>query len=117
MTFLIADTFTSSLARLTSDEQKGVKTTAFDLQVNPESPGLKFHRLDRAKDKHFWSVRAGSDVRLIIHRTQGSLMLCYVDHHDKAYAWAERRRLETHPTTGAAQLVEIRETVQDVFVP
>jgi hypothetical protein len=32
------------------------------------------------------------------------------DHHDKAYDWAERRKLETHPTTGAAQLVEIRET-------
>src|SRR5258707_412058 len=27
----------------------------------------------------------------------------------KAYAWAERRKLETHPNTGAAQLVEILE--------
>ena len=27
------------------------------------------------------------------------------------------RRLETHPKTGAAQLVEIRETVQEIFVP
>ena len=44
-------------------------------------------------------------------------MLCYVNHHDKAYDWAERRRLETHPTTGAAQLVEIRETVKEVVVP
>ena len=44
-------------------------------------------------------------------------MLCYVDHHDKAYAWAERRKLETHPKTGAAQLVEIRETVKEVIVP
>jgi putative SOS response-associated peptidase YedK len=33
--FRIADTFTDSLARLTSDEQKAVKTTAFDLQLNP----------------------------------------------------------------------------------
>lgn len=44
-------------------------------------------------------------------------MLCYVDHHDKAYAWAEKRRLETHPTTGAAQFVEIRETVKEIVVP
>ena len=29
MNFLIADTFTDSLARLTGDEQKAVKTTAF----------------------------------------------------------------------------------------
>ena len=40
MTFLIADTFTDSLARLTGDEQKAVKTTAFDLQMNPSAPGL-----------------------------------------------------------------------------
>jgi hypothetical protein len=30
MEFRIADTFTDSLARLTAEEQKAVKTTAFD---------------------------------------------------------------------------------------
>jgi hypothetical protein len=39
----IADTFTDSLLRLTGDEQKAVKTTAFDLQVNPANPGMQFH--------------------------------------------------------------------------
>ncbi len=117
MEFRIADTFTGSLARLTGDEQKAVKTTAFDLQVNPAAPGLSFHKLDKARDKNFWSVRVSSDIRLIVHRTEGSLLLCYVDHHDRAYDWAERRRLETHPKTGAAQLVEIRETVREIVVP
>src|SRR6266478_1317795 len=117
MDFLIADSFTDSLARLTGDEQKVVKTTAFDLQVNPANPGMSFHKLDKAKDKNFWSVRVGSDIRLIVHRNDESLLLCYVAHHDKAYDWAERRRLETHPKTGAAQLVEIRETVKEVLVP
>src|SRR5208283_822235 len=117
MGFLIADTFTESLARLTGDEQKAVKTTAFDLQMNAASPGLSFHKLEKAKDKNFWSVRVSEDIRLIVHKTQGSLLLCYVDHHDKAYDWAERRRLETHPRTGAAQLVEVRETVKEVVIP
>ena len=117
MNFLIADTFTDSLARLTGDEQKSVKTTAFDLQMNPVNHGMSLHKLDGAKDKNFWSVRVSADIRLIVHKTSGSLLLCYVDHHDKAYDWAERRKLETHPKTGAAQLVEIRETVQEIFVP
>jgi mRNA-degrading endonuclease RelE of RelBE toxin-antitoxin system len=82
MNFRIADTFTDSLGRLTADEQKLAKTTAFDLQVNPASPGLQFHKLDKAKDRNFWSVRVGSDIRLIVHRTADSLLLCYVDHHD-----------------------------------
>lgn len=117
MNFLISDTFTDSLARLTGDEQKSVKTTAFDLQLNPANPGMSFHKLGKAKDKNFWSVRVGSDIRLIVHKCEGSLLLCYVDHHDKAYQWAERRKLETHPKTGAAQLVEIRETVKEITVP
>ena len=117
MDFRIADTFTDSLARLTGEEQKAVKMTAFDLQLNPASPGMSFHKLDKARDKNFWSVRVSSDIRLIVHKSEASLLLCYVDHHDRAYDWAERRKLETHPKTGAAQLVEIRETVKEVVVP
>lgn len=117
MNFRISDTFTDSLAKLTGEEQKAAKTTAFDLQLNPANPGHQFHKLDKAKDKHFWSVRVSSDIRLIVHKTDGSLLLCYVAHHDDAYRWAERRKLETHPTTGAAQLVEVRETVQEILVP
>jgi len=117
MEFRIADTFTDSLARLTGDEQKAVKTTAFDLQLNPANPGMQFHKLDKARDKNFWSVRVSADLRLIVHKTTDSLLLCYVNHHDKAYDWAERRKLQTHPKTGAAQLVEIRETVQEIVVP
>jgi superfamily I DNA/RNA helicase len=117
MNFRIADTFTDSLARLTGEEQKSVKTTAFDLQLNPASPGMSFHKLDNARDKNFWSVRVSSDLRIIVHKTYDSLLLCYVDHHDKAYRWAERRKLETHPRTGAAQLVEVRETVQEITIP
>ncbi len=117
MDFRIADTFTDSLAKLTGEEQKAVKTTAFDLQLNPASPGMSFHKIVKARDKNFWSVRVSGDLRLIVHKTADSLLLCYVDHHDKAYDWAERRKLETHPKTGAAQLVEIRETVQEIVIP
>lgn len=117
MEFRIADTFTDSLARLTGDQQKAAKTTAFDLQLNPANPGMSFHKLAKAKDPNFWSVRVNDDIRLIVHKTGASLTLCYVDHHDKAYAWAERRRLETHPKTGAAQLVEIRQRVEEIKIP
>ena len=64
MQFRIADTFTDSLAKLTGDEQKAVKTTAFDLQMNLARPGLKLHALKGAKDKDFWSVRVSRDIRL-----------------------------------------------------
>ncbi|MXZ23056.1 MAG: AAA family ATPase [Caldilineaceae bacterium SB0665_bin_25] len=117
MEYLIANTFNDSLVRLSGDEQKAVKTTVYDLQTDPSRPSLQFHRLERTRDRNFWSARVSSDIRIIVHRRQNSLLFCYVDHHDDAYRWAQRRRLETHPRTGAAQLVEVRETVKEIEVP
>ena len=117
MQFRIADTFTASLGKLTNDQQKAAKTTAFDLQVNPAQPGHSLHRIASARDANFWSARVSQDIRIVVHRADDGVTLCYVGHHDDAYRWAERRKLETHPTTGAAQLVELREVVQEIAVP
>ena len=117
MQFRIADTFTASLGRLPNDQQRAAKTTAFDLQTNLAHPSLSLHRVTGAKDPDFWSARVNRDLRIILHRAGENVVLCYVDNHDDAYRWAERRRLETHPTTGAAQLVELREVVQEIPVP
>src|SRR5207253_2936465 len=106
----------SALCRLSAQEQKAVKETVFDLQMNPAAPGLQFHRIDKSKDRNFWSMRVSNDIRLVVHKTADSFLICYVDHHDDAYAWAERRRIETHPTTGAAQIVEVRERVQEIII-
>jgi mRNA-degrading endonuclease RelE of RelBE toxin-antitoxin system len=116
MKFCIADSFQTALRRLSAQEQKAVKETVFDLQMNPTAPGLQFHRIDKSKDPNFWSMRVSRDVRLIVHKTDDSFLICYVDHHDAAYGWAERRRIETHPTTGAAQIVEVRERVQEIVI-
>ena len=116
MQFRIADTFTSSLGKLPNEHQKAVKTTAFDLQTNPSHPGLSLHRLTGKRDSNFWSARVNRDFRIIVHQTDDGMTLCYVDHHEEAYRWAERRKLAPHPTTGAAQLVELREVVQEIPV-
>ncbi|MGB9498556.1 MAG: 3'-5' exonuclease [Dissulfuribacterales bacterium] len=117
MNFRIADTFTDSLTKLSNDEQKAVKTTAFDLQLNPTNPGMQLHKIEGAKEPNFRSVRVNLDIRMILHKTPDNLMLCYVGHHEDAYRWAEKRKLETHPKTGAAQLIEIRETVKEITIP
>jgi hypothetical protein len=92
MEFRIADTFTDSLARLTGEQQKGVKTTAFDLQLHSAQPGLQLHTLEQARDPHFWLVRVSRDLRIMVHRTDTSLLLCDVDHHDEASRACTRAR-------------------------
>ena len=99
MNFIIYSTFQNSLDRLQADDQKQSKITAMDLQLNPTSPGHNFHKLDRARDPRFWSVRVNRDLRIIVYRDASRLILCYVDHHDNAYRWAQKRKLETNPKT------------------
>ena len=117
MQFLIADSFARALGKLNAQEQSATKITIFDLQQNLAGSSLNFHRVAKSKDLNFWSIRVNRDVRVIAHKTSHSFLICYVDHHDDAYKWAERRRIEAHPTTGAAQIVEVRECVVEVALP
>lgn len=112
MHIIIADTFTAALARLPAQDQKAVKISTMDLQLDPTGSGLQMHRIDKSKDANFWSARVNRDIRLILHKSGGSTLVAYVDHHDRAYAWAERRRIDVHPRTGAVQIVEVQEMVE-----
>jgi hypothetical protein len=107
----------ASFDRLSGLDQKAEKTSVFDLQMDPAGNGLQLHRIDKSKDPNFWSARVNRDIRLIVHKTGDSLLVAYVGHHDDAYAWAERRRIEAHPRTGAVQIVEVRERVEEVARP
>jgi hypothetical protein len=69
MNFLIADTFTASFKRLAGLDQKAVKASVFDLQMDPVGNGLQLHRIDKSKDPNFWSARVNRDVRLIVHKS------------------------------------------------
>ena len=117
MTLRYADTFMAALRRLTKDERAAVMMTTVQIHESPDHPSLQLHRVDRSKDPHFWTARVSRDIRIVLHRRGGETLLAHVDHHDDAYAWAERRRLDVHPRTGAAQMVEVRERVEEVVVP
>jgi hypothetical protein len=113
MPTLIAETFLHGLTKLTADEQTAVKAAVWDFQLQPDLPSFQLHRVE-GHDDGMWSARVDRDVRLILHKRGDTTVLCYVDHHDAAYAWAGRRRLDVHETTGAAQFVVIDERTQEV---
>ncbi len=114
MTAILSETFLAALDRLGNDEQKQVSLTAFQLQRDASHPSLSLHRVEKARSDDIWSVRAGRDLRIIVQKRGGDIMIAYVAHHDDAYDWAQRRRIEAHPTTGALQIVEVRELVETV---
>jgi superfamily I DNA/RNA helicase len=117
MRFAIANTFQKALQKLEGKDSaaaKLAKQAAFEFQMNPAQSGFSFERLTKSKDPNFWSLRVSDNIRIIAHQASDMVTMCYVDRHDDAYHWAERRRFEVHPETGAAQIVEIRETVREI---
>lgn len=114
MTLLYSSTFAKSLDRLTAAEQKQVKVTTVDLMLDPTGNGLQLHRVE--KTDGFWTARVNQDIRLVLHKDGDVTLLAYVDHHDAAYRWAERRRLVAHERTGAMQFVEVVERIEERLV-
>lgn len=112
MTLLYASTFTDALGRLSAPEQKQAKLTAFDLQMDPRGNGLQMHRIE--KSPGFWSVRVSGDIRIILYKQADTTLLAYVDHHDAAYRWAERRRVAPHERTGAMQFIVVPEVGESI---
>lgn len=108
---LYAQSFLKAFDRLDGNEQKQVKATVFDLWRDPAGNGLSLHRVESASG--FWTARVSQDIRIVLHKQGERTLLAFVGHHDEAYRWAERRKLVPHERTGAMQLVEIVERVEE----
>lgn len=110
MSLILSTSFMKQLKRLPQKEQGVVSRTVLDLQIDPTAATLSLHKVDG--DAGWWSAYANGDLRIILARQgNGDLMLCWTDHHDAAYLWARRHKVERHPMTGLLQLIEIPEIV------
>jgi len=68
---------------------------------NPLHPSLRLHELDHSPHKDWWAYYVNKDIRVIVSDQQDSWVVCYVNHHDDAYQWAERRRFTLDLMTGS----------------
>ncbi len=114
MTFGIAVTFPKSLEALDPQDRERVKAAVFDFQLAPDHPSRQLHRLDKCRDKNLWSWRIDRDLRCIVYKNGGTTLLCYAGHHDRAYQWAENRQFVPNPMSGALQIVEVEERIEEV---
>jgi hypothetical protein len=104
----LANTFHRSLDRLMNTEQAAAKTVVFDYMADPSRPGLSLHRVDKARDKGFWTIRVNRDLRIVVFKQNERSVFCYVGHHDDAYSWAavqgcckRRSKKQRPPLTGS----------------
>ncbi len=112
---IIGKSFYVSLNQLDPADQARVNKFVPRFMENPESPGTSLERVTDAKDLKIWSARISRSLRAILHKDGGRVFLLYVGQHDDAYDWAARRRVEAHPVTGAVQIVETVESVEETL--
>ena len=111
----LTPTFQRSLAKLNKQEQAVVNQAVMSFWMNPDLPGLRIHPL-KLRENRFCSISPNMDLRVIVLKDGTRHALMYVDHHDRAYAWAERRKIERHPVTGSAQLIEFEEVIREEII-
>jgi superfamily I DNA/RNA helicase len=111
---LISPDVLTRLNRLSAKDAKRTLAFVDKFQKNPANPGISLERLTGVTDPNLWSARVTQDLRAILHQGDTWTIL-YIDHHDDAYRWAERRKILRNPTTGALQIVETTEEVEAII--
>lgn len=108
----ISSDFLTAFAALPRQIQGKVTEFVNKFRNNPKSPGINYEKIHDAADKNICSVRIDDTYRGIVVRQEesGVYLLLWVDHHDKAYDWAKRKKCEINPTTGNVQVFDIQPT-------
>ena len=110
----LSQDFLFQLAKLPSNVHSKVLKWAVLFQTDPKSPGINYEKIHASRDPNLKSVRIDQDWRGIVFKPESGdvYVLLYVDHHDAAYKWAERRKLAINPVTGAMQVVIVEKVVE-----
>lgn len=109
----LSQDFLLQLSKLPSSVHSKVLKWAILFQTDPKSPGINYEKIHASRDANLKSVRIDQDWRGIVFKPDSGdvYVLMYVDHHEEAYRWAERRKLAINPVTGAMQVVLVQEVV------
>lgn len=101
-----------AVTRLTPNEQSQANRAVIQFQSDRFHSSLNFEKLTGCKDDKLCSIRVNQNIRIILaaSRKDQVYLFLHIDHHDDAYQWATRRRVEINPETGALQVFTQEET-------
>lgn len=107
MTIALSSDFLLAFSNVQKSHQKQVREFIERFRERPDAPGLNYEMIQSAKGKDLYSVRINQAYRAVVFHPSNSqvYVLSWVDHHDEAYRWAERKQFVVHPATGALQML------------
>lgn len=108
----VAADFLMGFSKITRQQQAKVLEFVNKFRSNPRSSAINYEKIQNSKDQNLRSVRIDQTYRGIVlkPKTGNVYVLLWVDHHDRAYAWAKNKIYLIHPETGSLQVVDIEET-------
>lgn len=109
-TVAISSDFLTAFAALPKKVQQKTSTFINKFRNDPASPGIHYEKIANADGK-FFSVRIDDTYRGVVVRQPetGIYLFLWIDHHDKAYEWARKRRCSVNALTGSIQVYEVVE--------
>jgi len=107
----VASDFLTAFFRIPRSQQAKVLDFVNKFRTDPSLPGINYEKIQGAKDSKLRSVRIDHAYRGIVLKpeTCNVYVFLWVDHHDKAYEWAENKMYNIHPQTGSLQVINIEE--------
>jgi len=105
--FCIIPDFLNALSKLSKTDQKGVRNTINAIVTSYDGSGSGLHKIKHPSSTIF-SYRVNRSIRIIVHRQGKTTTMLYVDHHDDAYSWVERRKFVTIDT--AVRIISVKES-------
>jgi len=115
MDVLLGKSLMTSLSKLNANDTKRVTDFIDKFYDNPAHPSISLERVTKAKGNNLWSARIPQGLRAIIYKEGNTWALIYAGQHDDAYAWARVRRVEQNAKTGALQIIEFTEAIEQQF--
>ena len=73
---------------------------------DPSGNGLNLETVEKAKDSSVKSLRVDQGYRAIAFEVGRDIMFVHVNEHDKAYRWAEGRRVKLDQETNRIRVIE-----------
>lgn len=112
-----ADFFTAFSA-IPRQKQSKVVDFINKFRNNPMATGINYEKIKNAFDPSLRSVRIDDTYRGIVLKPKNSnvYLLLWVDHHDKAYTWAVRKKCIINSRTGSIQVFDVKEEEGEIKV-
>ena len=103
--------FLDAFSKLPKRVQNRTNSFIRQFKQNPTSPGINYESINNGSDRNLKSVRIDRRYRAIVLKpeTGNIYSLLWVDNHDEAYQWAQRRVCKINPESGALQIIDLEE--------